>query len=173
MRDCIYCRPSTLYTIVTWAYYSATERVLAHMFPPILRFVQFDSLESLEYLYGPVILRSFTILMSALFVLLLLPIAPCNYFLLVATYLNVFLRSKELWQNSLAALRAERLILNRYRRATREEIDKFDDLCAVCLFGMKKARVTPCHHLFHADCLRQCLKTSEKCPMCKRQLKFD
>ncbi|XP_063991657.1 E3 ubiquitin-protein ligase AMFR-like [Diachasmimorpha longicaudata] len=165
-------KPSTMYTIITWAYYSATEKVFVDMFPAILNFLQLEALENLEALYAPVILRSFTISMSSLFILILLPTATWR-FLLVATYLNVFLRTKELMKNSGSALWAERQILNKYRKATLEEIEKFDDVCAVCLFTMVKARVTPCHHLFHADCLRQCLKTSDKCPMCKRELKFD
>lgn len=165
-------RPSAVYTVITWAYYASTEKVFVEMFPGILSFLQLEALENIENLYAPVILRCFTIGISALFTLILVPSASWK-FLLVAAYLNVFLRSKELIQNSVAVLRQEREILNQYRKATNEEIDKFDDVCAVCLCGIKKARVTPCHHLFHADCLRQCLKSSDKCPMCKRELKFD
>lgn len=165
-------RPSTFYTIVTWLYYSATEKVFVEMFPHILSFMQLESLESLENLYAPVILRVFTIVMSGLFTIFVVPTARWEL-LFVGAYFNVYLRGKELVLNSGAALQAERRILNRYRIATTDEIEKFDDVCAVCLFAMKKARVTPCHHLFHADCLRQCLKTSDKCPMCKRELKFD
>ncbi|XP_015587581.1 uncharacterized protein LOC107264153 [Cephus cinctus] len=165
-------KPSTLYTVITWTYYSATEKVFVDMFPPILSFLQLEALECIENLYAPVILRCFTIGMSTLFTLILLPSAPWR-FLFVASYLNVYLRSKELLQNSGAVLRKEREILNQYRKATVDEIERFDDVCAVCLCNMQKARVTPCHHLFHADCLRQCLKSSDKCPMCKRELKFD
>ncbi|XP_011637750.1 ERAD-associated E3 ubiquitin-protein ligase HRD1B-like [Pogonomyrmex barbatus] len=165
-------KPSLIYTVVTWIYYSATEKVFVEMFPTILGFLQLEALENIENLYAPVILRCFTIAMSLIFSILLLPSASWR-FLMVATYLNVYLRWKELMQNSGAVLRREREVLNRYRKATLEEIERFDDVCAVCLCSMTKARVTPCHHLFHADCLRQCLKTSDKCPMCKRELKFD
>ncbi|XP_014610516.1 PREDICTED: uncharacterized protein LOC106790259 [Polistes canadensis] len=165
-------KPSTLYTVLTWIYYSATEKVFVDMFPTILGYLQLEALENIENLYAPVILRYFTIGMSAFFSLILLPTAPWR-FLFVATYLNIYLRWKELMQNSGAALKREREILNRYRKATADEIDRFDDVCSVCLYTMTKARVTPCHHLFHADCLRQCLKTSDSCPMCKRELKFD
>ncbi|KAG7204230.1 hypothetical protein KM043_002058 [Ampulex compressa] len=165
-------KPSTLYTVVTWIYYSATEKVFVDMFPTILGFLQLEALENIENLYAPVILRCFTIAMSAFFSLILLPTAQWKI-LFIATYLNVYLRWKELMQNSGAALKREREVLNRYRKATIEEIERFDDVCAVCLCNMTKARVTPCHHLFHADCLRQCLKTSDSCPMCKRELKFD
>lgn len=165
-------KPSTTYTIVTWAYYASTEKVFVEMFPSILSFLQLEALENIENLYAPVILRCFTIGVSGLFTLVLVPSESWK-FLLFAAYLNVFLRSKELLQDSVAVLKHEREVLNPYRKATKEDIEKFDDVCAVCLCGMLKARVTPCHHLFHADCLRQCLKSSDKCPMCKRELKFD
>ncbi|XP_012285329.1 ERAD-associated E3 ubiquitin-protein ligase HRD1B [Orussus abietinus] len=165
-------KPSAFYTTITWLYYAATEKVFVDMFPAILNFMQLEVLENLESLYAPVILRCFTIASSALFSLILLPTAPWK-FLVIAIYLNVFLRGKDLVRDSGAALKKEREILSRYRKATGEEIEKFDDVCAVCLYAMTKARVTPCHHLFHADCLRQCLKTSDMCPMCKRELKFD
>lgn len=165
-------KPSLIYSVITWIYYSATEKVFVEMFPTILGFLQLEALENIENLYAPVILRCFTIVISAIFSILLLPSASWR-FLIVAMYLNIYLRWKELMQNSGAVLRREREILNRYRKATIEELERFDDVCAVCLCGMTKARVTPCHHLFHADCLRQCLKTSDKCPMCKRELKFD
>ncbi|XP_054011566.1 uncharacterized protein LOC128894119 isoform X1 [Hylaeus anthracinus] len=162
-------KPSASYTVITWTYYSATEKVFAEMFPSILKFFQSETFESMEELYAPVILRIFTIVTSALFILILVPVASWR-FLLVATYLNVYLRLKDLVQQSGATLQREREILNRYRKATREEIEEFDDVCAVCLCNMTKARITPCHHLFHADCLRQCLKASDTCPTCKREL---
>lgn len=142
------------------------------MFPSILSWLELDALENIENLYAPVILRCFTISISSLFTMILLPSASWK-FLLFATYINVYLRSKEMLLNSASVLRHEREILSRYRKATTDEIDRFDDVCAVCLCQMIKARVTPCHHIFHADCLRQCLKSSDKCPMCKRELKFD
>lgn len=165
-------KPSMSYTVVTWAYYSATEKVFVEMFPTILSFLRLESLENMESLYAPVFLKCFTIGLSALFILALVPIASWR-FLLVACYLNVYLALKEFLRNSGAALCKERQALNPYRKATRQEIERFDDVCAVCLCTMSKARITPCHHLFHADCLRQCLKNSNNCPMCKRELKFD
>ncbi|XP_076235422.1 uncharacterized protein LOC143179886 [Calliopsis andreniformis] len=164
-------KPSTLYTTFTWIYYSTTEKTFAEMFPSILKFFQLETFENIEDLYAPVILRSFTIGISALFILIALPMASWR-FLFVASYLNVYLSLKDLLHKSGATLQRERKILNRYRKATSEEIERFDDVCAVCLCGMTKARITSCHHLFHADCLRRCLKTSDTCPMCKRGLKL-
>lgn len=141
------------------------------MFPSILKFLRLDVFENLEELYAPVILGSFTIAISIIFVLILVPNTSWS-FLLIAIYINVYLRTKDFARRSGAALKREWQMLNRYRKATLQEIQRFDDVCAVCLCSMTKARVTPCSHLFHADCLRRCLKTVDTCPMCKRQLKM-
>ncbi|KOC63351.1 RING finger protein 145 [Habropoda laboriosa] len=165
-------KPSTIYTMTTWIYYSATEKVFVQMFPSMLKFLRLEVFENLEELYAPVILKSFIISVSALFVLILVPVASWR-FLLIAIYLNVYLKLRDLLRESGPALKLEREMLNRYRRATPEEIQRFDDICAICLCNMIKARITPCCHLFHADCLRQCLKTSETCPICKTELTFE
>ncbi|XP_003426130.1 ERAD-associated E3 ubiquitin-protein ligase HRD1B [Nasonia vitripennis] len=166
-------KPSIIYTVVTSAYYMATEKVFIDMFASVLRFFEIEALESLENLYGPLILRVFTITLSTLFILLIVPVVVPWRLLFVAIYLNVYLRSKELVQTHSTALKKESEILARYRHATPEDIQNFDDVCAVCISPMKRARVTPCQHLFHASCLRECLKTSDCCPMCKRLLAFD
>ena len=141
------------------------------MFPNFLKYLDIESMESLEKLYAPVILRLFTISLSAYFILILLPVASWR-FLIIAAYMNVFLRSKELVQIHWVALEKEYSILKRYRIATQEEIDIFDDVCAVCLCPMKRARITPCQHLFHGSCLKMCLKNSNDCPICKRKFQF-
>ena len=91
-----------------------------------------------------------------------------------ALYTCVWLRLKDLHTNELAALRQHLAVLARYRYATREELEEHDDVCAVCLSEFQNfARITPCQHVFHGDCLRRCLQTSDLCPICKRQLKFE
>nr|CAD7449325.1 unnamed protein product [Timema bartmani] len=165
--------PTAAYTVLTWLYYMATERVFVDSFPNLLSVLQLDALESLETLWSPVILRVFTLTMSALFVAPLAAMGQCYRLIGVATYVNLHLGFKELRLNALKVLNAERAVVGKYRYATLEELGEFDDVCAVCLSPMRLARITPCHHLFHGDCLRQCLKTSDNCPMCKRELKFD
>ena len=40
--------------------------------------------------------------------------------------------------------------------------------CCICLQELSQpARALLCGHSFHADCLRDCLQTSTKCPMCR------
>lgn len=163
-------RPSTVYTIVTWIYYMATEKLFVRMFPSALTLLRLEALENLEELYAPVILKSFTIAVSGLLVsiLALLPFAS-GRLLVTAIYFNVYLRAKDLLRISAAALKLERDTLNGYKRATGRQIQRYDDVCAICLCDMTRARITPCYHLFHPHCLRQSLKTSNLCPVCKTQ----
>ncbi|XP_067012374.1 E3 ubiquitin-protein ligase AMFR [Anabrus simplex] len=164
--------PTSFYTVVTWLYYMATEKVFVECFPTLLTLLQLDILESLESLWAPVLLRIFTMCMSVVFAL---PLALYGQYraVFVAVYLNVYLRWREMSANSLQVLNVERTVLSQYRYATADELASFDDVCAVCLSPMRLARITPCHHIFHGDCLRQCLKASDNCPICKRELKFD
>lgn len=164
-------KPSTIYTVITWIYYLATEKLFVQLFPSMLKWLHWEVFDNLEELYSPVILKLFTVCASAMLILVLVPVASWRS-LFVASYLNIYLRLKDLLRISGPALQLEMDILGPYRKATVDEIKQFDDVCAVCLCTMARARVTPCSHLFHADCLRRCLKTSEICPMCKRELKF-
>jgi hypothetical protein len=162
-------QPNIQYTLCTWIYYMTTEKVFVENFPVILNFFQFDCLDSLELLYAPVILRAFTLSVSFIMALPLLILGQYRTFC-IAVYVNVYLRYREMSENSLKLLLKEQAVLSRFRHATQEELDSWDDVCAVCLGTMHRARITPCHHQFHGDCLRLCLKTSDNCPMCKRSL---
>lgn len=166
-------QPNTQYTICTFFYYMATEKTFVETFPGLLSYMQFDIFDSLELLYAPVILRVFTASFSFIMALPML-IAGHYRIFFIAMYSNVYLRCREMSENSLRLLLKERAVLSQYRHATQEELDSWDDVCAVCLSPMRRARITPCHHQFHGDCLRLCLKTSDHCPICKRYLtKFD
>ncbi|KAK1118474.1 hypothetical protein K0M31_015172 [Melipona bicolor] len=162
-------KPSTNYITITWIYYLTTEKVFVEMFPSILKSFHLEIFENLEELYASMMLKSFTISASACLIVILAPLVSWK-FLFIAIYSNIYLRLKDLLQISGPVLKLEREMLNCYRKATAEEIKQFDDVCPVCLCDMIRARVTPCYHLFHADCLRQCLKTNDTCPMCKRGL---
>ncbi|XP_018328894.1 uncharacterized protein LOC108739481 [Agrilus planipennis] len=164
-------QPTALYTIVTWTYYMCTEKVFVQFFPSVLVFLRLSCLEALEFLYAPVLLRYYTITVAALMGLILLFYGQFR-FTFIATYLTVYLRTKDLVGNSLKQLKNEQAVLNQFRLASLEEIENWDDVCAVCLSPLNRARVTPCQHLFHADCLRQCLNSSKNCPICKREYTF-
>lgn len=164
-------QPTALYTLTTWLYYICTEKVFVEMFPSVLLFMKFERLEALENLYAPVILRAYTIIISSFFVAALIFLGHLR-FAFISFYINVYLRGKDAASHCYKDLKNEQAVLAQFRYATPEELQEWDDICAVCLSGMKRARVTPCHHLFHSDCLRLCLNTSQLCPMCKREYTF-
>lgn len=164
--------PTLLYNIVTGLYYAVTEKVFYELILLFINYLQLPILENLESLWVPVIFKTYTAAVSFIFAIPLIFYGQYRLAFL-AMYSNVFLRCKEMRLNSLKSLNQERAVLTQYRYATNQEISEFDDVCAVCLSPMRLARITPCHHIFHGECLRQCLKTSDHCPICKRQFKFD
>lgn len=164
-------QPTALYTFMTWSYYMCTEKVFVDMFLPLLLWLKLKSLEALEPLYAPVLLRYYTVGLAGILVVFLSAHSQLR-FTFVAFYLTVYLKSKDMFLNCLKDLKKEKEILGQFRYATADEIANCDDVCAVCLSPMESARVTPCQHLFHATCLRQCLKNSSVCPICKREYTF-
>ena len=86
---------------------------------------------------------------------------------LFGVYVNVYLRLKDSLHNEFTTLTLEDESVKRFKAAKKEEIEKFDDVCAICLGDMKQAKITNCHHLFHLHCLSLALQTSSYCPTCK------
>ncbi|KAK9874088.1 hypothetical protein WA026_002444 [Henosepilachna vigintioctopunctata] len=164
-------QPTAFYTFITWTYYISTEKVFVEVFPNLLTLFKIRYFEALEALYAPVLLKSYTILLAAIFVSILFFYGLVR-FTFLAFYLTVYLKTKDMVVNCLKDLQKERNVLDQFRYATSEEIENCDDVCAVCLSPMESARVTPCQHMFHAICLRHCLNNSETCPICKRQYTF-
>lgn len=115
--------------------------------------------------------RYYTITLASILVALLICYGQIR-FACLALYITVYLRVKDTIQNCLKNLKTEQGVLYRFRYATQQEIEDCDDVCAVCLSPMERARVTPCQHFFHANCLRQCLNASHNCPICKREYIF-
>lgn len=57
-----------------------------------------------------------------------------------------------------------------YPMASKEEVEKNQDNCAICWEPMKEARKLPCSHLFHNSCLYQWVQQDASCPTCRRAL---
>lgn len=164
-------KPTKLFTLLTAMYYLATENMFAEYFPPLLTYFRISYLENLETLWAPVLLNIISQSLSIFLVgVLLIQEAYCNA--IIVLYLNVYLKYRKLITESLKILNEEKKAMSQFRYATRLELEQFEDVCAICLTDMKFARVTPCYHIFHADCLRKCLLSCDKCPVCKRKLLF-
>ncbi|XP_013787789.1 E3 ubiquitin-protein ligase HRD1-like [Limulus polyphemus] len=162
--------PTWWYIMVTTMYFLLTERACQQRAPTVLSWMQLDMLENLEPLWCPVLLRFLSSFASGLMITVVLLCTDGGWMLiLAASYINVFLGIRDL-EKHWKLLLQERACLDKYRYATRKELTERDDVCAVCLQAMMCARVTPCRHMFHGDCLRRCLKERTTCPLCKQEL---
>ena len=138
-------------------------------------YVQLD--EYIYYIRGIVKIAEFTI---ALFVVLLgLHEALFNpagsswlsiVILFVHFYFNVFQRLNQGFQSFIKRRRAV-CKTNSLPNATKEQLEKLNDLCSICFTELKnesssKVIVTKCEHFFHACCYRRWLCFKESCPMC-------
>uniref|UniRef100_W5MSH9 RING finger protein 145 n=1 Tax=Lepisosteus oculatus TaxID=7918 RepID=W5MSH9_LEPOC len=88
----------------------------------------------------------------------------------VHSYYNVWLRAQLGWQSFLLRRDAVTKIKS-LPTATQEQLEKHNDICAICYQDMKSAVITPCSHFFHAGCLKKWLYVQETCPLCHSQLK--
>lgn len=164
-------RPTALYTIITGIYYLLSERTFLELWPPALSALKLESLEGMETLYFNVWARAVT---AALAVPLVPALAWCERWRLAALllYVCVWVHCRHRLREAIAKLQEAKGVLSRFRRATSLELSSLEDVCAVCLGAMRAARVTPCAHYFHADCLRRCLAASDRCPICVRPYIF-
>ncbi|KAK5624124.1 hypothetical protein CRENBAI_015040 [Crenichthys baileyi] len=52
-----------------------------------------------------------------------------------------------------------------------DQLRNIEDVCAICYQEFaSSARLTPCHHYFHALCLRKWLYIQDTCPMCHQRV---
>ncbi|KAM9184908.1 RING finger protein 145 isoform 1-T1 [Mergus octosetaceus] len=88
----------------------------------------------------------------------------------IHSYYNVWLRAQLGWKSFLL----RRDAVNKIKSlpiATKEQLERHNDICAICYQDMKTAVITPCSHFFHAGCLKKWLYVQETCPLCHCQLK--
>ncbi|XP_026760560.2 uncharacterized protein LOC113519628 [Galleria mellonella] len=164
-------RPNTLYTTITGTYYVLTEKIFLELWPIGLSAMKIERLEGMESLYFGAWARGLTTFIAV-------PLVPALAWYerwrlaLFVFYVCVFVNGRHRLGEALFKLNEARGSLARFRRATAEELATLEDVCAVCLGSMRSARVTPCAHFFHADCLRKCLAASDRCPICVRPYIF-
>ena len=56
--------------------------------------------------------------------------------------------------------------------ASPAQLERYQDVCSICYNDLATAKVTVCHHFFHASCLKKWLYLQDNCPMCHRNI-FD
>ncbi|KAK3877415.1 hypothetical protein Pcinc_017856 [Petrolisthes cinctipes] len=161
--------PTPVYLFITVVYFTLTEKVFTDMIGNWIDNRKLRVFESLESLYWPALLLTSHVLMSSLLTFMCIFTGSFRIVLL-SSFTNIRVKYRELRDNYLVPLRLALATLSAYRVATQSEVQQHDDVCAVCLTPMTSARVTPCQHFFHADCLRRCLRESYKCPICQYNL---
>ncbi|XP_028668516.1 RING finger protein 145 isoform X2 [Erpetoichthys calabaricus] len=88
----------------------------------------------------------------------------------IHSYYNVWLRAQLGWKSFLLRRDAVNKIKS-LPTATSTQLEKHNDICAICYQDMQNAVITPCSHFFHAGCLKKWLYVQETCPFCHGQLK--
>ncbi|XP_026314970.1 uncharacterized protein LOC113226532 isoform X2 [Hyposmocoma kahamanoa] len=164
-------RPTFLYVAITGIYYLLTEKTFLELWPLALSAMKLEKLEGMEPLYCGLWARGITL---GLAIPLVPALAWCERWRLAVFlfYICVYIHGRYRFGEALMKFNEARDSLSKFRRATPEELSTLEDVCAVCLGTMKSARVTPCAHYFHADCLRRCLAATDRCPICVRPYVF-
>jgi len=159
-----------LYVCLTTLYFVFTEPHLEgeDTLTDIVAYFQSDIFEQLEHLYIPLFVRLLCILSSLCVCLLAAPQLPVLVSL--AVYTNIYVPFTRLSSEVLSPLEQEIRGMQAFRAPTQEELRKAGSTCPVCLEEMHVSRITPCGHVFHAHCLRQCLTRSTSCPYCRAKI---
>lgn len=83
----------------------------------------------------------------------------------IHAYFNIWLQAKAGWKTFMKRRTAVNKI-NALPEATEEQLQRFDDVCAICYQELTNARITKCNHYFHGVCLRKWLYVQDRCPLC-------
>ena len=159
------------YTVLSVIYFVCTHRYFEKELTLLLEYLQLDILEGLEQYYVQGGLGVIEVGFAVFFMLWTLTVQK-HFLMLTALYTNVYTGSRDILSTIITAAFEEWSMLAQFSRATREELSKLDDVCAVCLSPMKTARKTPCHHIFHGPCLKRCILQKPACPICKTKIEL-
>jgi hypothetical protein len=160
-------RPSVPYAVSTFSYYLCTEKIFTDIFRKAFQYCAFAIFDDLEHLYVPLLLNIYTVTLSITIELYFFLTTKFVNFAFVCSYFLIYIRIKDSYYNYWKILELEKQTFDNFRNASQKQLDEYDDICAVCLNKMSKAKITPCNHYFHPNCLKECLKNSFLCPLCK------
>ncbi|PNF27955.1 hypothetical protein B7P43_G16443 [Cryptotermes secundus] len=138
-----------------------------------VRNLGFQVLEGFEEFWVPLVIYSSTVALSA--TLVLAAIWQLNYWILciIVGYANVCACGLQVLDKYWSPLAAQRAVIAPFPLATLQQMtERGDTACPVCLDDMHlfAARITPCSHIFHGQCLRKCIIQFGQCPLCKQPL---
>ncbi|XP_028820100.1 E3 ubiquitin-protein ligase RNF139-like [Denticeps clupeoides] len=88
-------------------------------------------------------------------------------------YFNIYLQAKNGWKTFINRRTAVKKI-NSLPEIKGAQLREIEDVCAICYQEFTtSARITLCHHYFHALCLRKWLYIQDTCPMCHQKVYID
>lgn len=125
-----------------------------------------EIMEGLEQYYTQGLLQLAEIVLT----LLAIAFQPSLCLLYIPVFYYCIYLPIEEFKATVRTINAESMCLSTFETATAADIDHYDDVCAVCLSSMTHARITPCKHIFHGKCLKDCLQKKAQCPMCNCQM---
>ncbi|KAJ1523359.1 hypothetical protein ONE63_001228 [Megalurothrips usitatus] len=135
-----------------------------------LRLGRLEGLEGLEEWWVPLATRAVAAASAAA---LAAATAWHGGWLLAASvmYACALVPGQAAWRGCWPQLRAQLQLTSRFPRPDPEQLAAVGT-CAVCLDALAShtARRTPCGHVFHSRCLRECAHRFGNCPLCKRSL---
>jgi hypothetical protein len=91
----------------------------------------------------------------------------------VGRYANVYVCGLQVLDQYWSPLATQQAVIAPFPLATLQQMTgRGDTACPVCLDDMRlfTARITPCSHIFHGQCLRKCIIQFGQCPLCKQPL---
>lgn len=157
------------YSSATFVYYICTEKLFVDAIIYGSKMLSLERFDGLEHLYIPIILHTISIILTIMILAVLLSMQRYTIYAFLSSYFTLYLPMKNLIWNYLTPLMVEQRTFASFKVANEKDLSQWDDICAVCLERMSKARITPCNHLFHPQCLKRCLQTSMQCPLCKNE----
>lgn len=83
----------------------------------------------------------------------------------IHAYFNIWCEARAGWSVFMKRRTAVNKI-NSLREASGDQLDRLDDVCAICYQEMHSAKITRCNHYFHGVCLRKWLYVQDRCPLC-------
>ncbi|XP_011331071.1 protein TRC8 homolog isoform X2 [Ooceraea biroi] len=83
----------------------------------------------------------------------------------IHAYFNIWCEARAGWSVFMKRRTAVNKI-NSLPEAKAEQLEKLDDVCAICYQEMQSAKITQCNHYFHSVCLRKWLYVQDRCPLC-------
>ncbi|XP_012530897.1 protein TRC8 homolog [Monomorium pharaonis] len=83
----------------------------------------------------------------------------------IHAYFNIWCEAKAGWSVFMKRRTAVNKI-NSLPEAKVEQLERLNDVCAICYQEMQNAKITQCNHYFHGVCLRKWLYVQDRCPLC-------